>query len=146
MKVKYYTLLLLACLVWSGAGVNILRIGLITYPGYITLVNVVLSCVVFGVFQRFVFGRLVNKHTGRILGYEGERKVFWHFFDGKAFAIMAVMMSGGIALRAWSLVPDRFIAVFYTGLGAALLLAGILFGVQYVQMRWRLTERQEDAA
>ncbi len=146
MKVKYYTLLLLACLVWSGAGVNILRIGLITYPGYITLVNVVLSCVVFGVFQRFVFGRLVNKHTGRILGYEEERKFFWHFFDGKSFAIMAVMMSGGIALRAWSLVPDRFIAVFYTGLGAALLLAGILFGVQYVQMRWRIKERQEDGA
>lgn len=146
MKVKYYTLLLLACLVWSGAGVNILRIGLITYPGYITLVNVVLSCVVFGVFQRFVFGRLVNKHTGRILGYEEERKFFWHFFDGKSFAIMAVMMSGGIALRAWSLVPDRFIAVFYTGLGAALLLAGILFGVQYVQTRWSIKERREEQA
>ena len=31
MKVKRNTLLLLACLVWSAAGINILRIGLITY-------------------------------------------------------------------------------------------------------------------
>ena len=131
IKVKYSTLLLLAFLVWRGAVVNILRIGRITYPGYITLVNVVLSCVVFGVCQRFVFGRLVNKHTGRILGYEEERKFFWHFFDGKSFAIMAVMMSGGIGLRVSGLAPERFIAVFYTGLGAALLLAGLLFGRNY---------------
>ena len=32
MKVKRNTLLLLACLVWSAAGFNILRIGLIAYP------------------------------------------------------------------------------------------------------------------
>ena len=41
---------------------------------------------------------------------------------------MAVMMTGGIGLRLSGLVPERFIAVFYTGLGAALLLAGLLFG------------------
>ena len=38
---------------------------------------------------------------------------------------MAVMMSGGIGLRVSGLAPERFIAVFYTGLGAALLLAGL---------------------
>ena len=53
---------------------------------------------------------------------------FLKFFDGKAFVIMAVMMSGGIGLRVSGLVPERFIAVFYTGLGASLLLAGLLFG------------------
>ncbi|GEM_PF-1950884 len=34
MKVKRNTLLLLACLVWSAAGFNILRIGLSAYPAY----------------------------------------------------------------------------------------------------------------
>ena len=43
----------------------------------------------------------------------------------------AVMMTGGIGLRASGLAPERFIAVFYTGLGAALLLAGLLFGRNY---------------
>ena len=43
---------------------------------------------------------------------------------------MAVMMSGGIWLRSSGLAPDRFIAVFYTGLGASLLTAGIRFGYQ----------------
>ncbi len=42
--------------------------------------------------------------------------------------IMAVMMTGGIYLRVSGVAPERFIAVFYTGLGASLSLAGILFG------------------
>lgn len=131
MKVKRNTLLLLACLVWSIAGVNILRIGLEAYPAYLTLWNTLLSLLVFAVFQLSVFGRLVKKHTVRIGGYQEERLFFLNFFDGKSFAIMAVMMAGGIGLRASGLAPEQFIAVFYTGLGASLLLAGLRFGGSY---------------
>lgn len=128
MKVKRNTLLLLACLVWSAAGFNILRIGLMAYPAYLTAVNYLLSVLVFAVFQWFIFGKLVKKHTARITSYLEERHFFLKFFDGKAFVIMAVMMTGGIGLRVSGLAPERFIAVFYTGLGGALLLAGLLFG------------------
>lgn len=131
MKVRKNTLLLLACLVWGAAGFNILRIGLLAYPAHVTAVNLLLSAVVFGLFQRFVFGKLVKKHTGRIAGMEEKPQFFLKFFDGKAFAVMAVMMAGGIGLRASGLAPERFIAVFYSGLGAALLLAGCLFGRNY---------------
>lgn len=131
MKVKRNTLLLLACLVWSAAGFNILRIGLIAYPAYLTVLNYLLSVLVFVVFQIFIFGKLVKKHTARISAYQEERQFFLKFFDGKAFVIMAVMMTGGIGLRASGLAPERFIAVFYTGLGASLLLAGLLFGRNY---------------
>lgn len=125
MKVQKNTLLLLACLVWGAAGFNILADwpdGL--SPAYVTVVNLLLSAVVFGLFQRFVFGKLVKKHTGRIAAMEEKPQFFLKFFDGKAFAIMAVMMTVGIGLRASGLAPERFIAVFYSGLGASLLLAG----------------------
>jgi hypothetical protein len=128
MKVKRNTLLLLACLVWGAAGFNILRIGLAAYPAYRSALNFLLSILVFSVFQIFIFGRLVKKHSARIGAYLEERHFFWKFFDGKSFAIMAVMMTGGIGLRSSGLAPERFIAVFYTGLGASLLLAGLLFG------------------
>lgn len=131
MKVKRRTLLLLACLVWSAAGFNIFRIGISVYAAYLTAVNLLLSAVVFGVFQKFVFGKLVGKHTARIHGYQEERQFFLKFFDGKSFAIMAVMMTGGIWLRSSGIAPEIFIAVFYSGLGASLLLAGILFGRNY---------------
>ena len=133
MKVKKKTLLFIACAVWSVAGFNILRIGLLSYSPYISVINILLSLAVFTVFQYFIFGRLVKKHTARIQNYEEERQFFMKFFDIKSFIIMAVMMSGGIYLRASSLAPERFIAVFYTGLGSSLLLAGILFGKNFLQ-------------
>lgn len=131
MTVQRNTLLLIACVVWSAAGFNILRIGLAAYPAHLTVVNVLLSAAVFGAFQLFVFGRLVRKHTDRISSYLEERQFFLKFFDTKAFLIMAVMMTGGIALRASGVAPELFIAVFYTGLGASLLLAGLLFGCNF---------------
>lgn len=70
----------------------------------------------------------VKKHTRRIQNYQETYRPVWHFFDLKAYLIMAVMMGGGIWLRYSGLAPDIFIAVFYTGLGCALALAGILFG------------------
>ena len=133
MKVKRNTLLLIACLVWSAAGFNILRIGLVEYRHRVLPVNLVLSAAVFIVFQKFIFGRLVKKHTLRIRNYTEERQFFLKFFDVKSFIIMACMMTGGITIRVLELVPDRFIAVFYTGLGASLLLAGILFGRNFIR-------------
>ena len=128
MKVKRNTLLLLACLVWSAAGFNILRIGLMAYPAYRTVGNYLLSALVFAAFQVFIFGKLVKKHTARISAYREEHHFFLKFFDGRSFAIMAFMMTGGIALRSSGLAPEQFIAFFYTGLGASLLLAELLFG------------------
>ncbi len=125
--VKKETLLLLAGLVGGAAGFNILRIGLLASPGHVTLWNLALSALVFGLFQGMVFGRLVQRHTARIRGYGTERKWFWQFFDGKSFLIMVFMMAFGIGLRASGLAPEGFIAVFYTGLGASLLTAGLRF-------------------
>ena len=112
MKVRRNTLLLIAALVWSAAGFNILRIGLLACPPYRTIVNYLLSAVVFTVFQIFIFGRLVNKHTARISAYEEELHLFLKFFDVKSFIIMAVMM---------------------TGLGASPLLAGLLFACSFAK-------------
>ena len=66
------------------------------------------------------------------------------FFDIKSFIIMAVMMSGGIYLRASSLAPERFIAVFYTGLGSSLLLAGILLVKIFYNIKQNKTYESED--
>lgn len=60
MRVKRNTLLLLACLVWGAAGFNILRIGAAAYPGRLSAMNILLSALVFTVFQLFIFGRLVK--------------------------------------------------------------------------------------
>lgn len=45
--------------------------------------------------------------------------------------IMIFMMTMGISIRSFHLLPDIFIAVFYSGLGFALFMAGIKFFKNY---------------
>ena len=54
MKVRRNTLLLLACIVWSAAGFNVLRIGLTAYPAYSEILNYLLFALAMagGVFYR----------------------------------------------------------------------------------------------
>ena len=80
MKVKPNTLLLMACLVWAAAVANILRIGVLAYPGHATVGNLFLSGAVFVLFQKFVFGKLVVKHAKRIGDYGAEPQFFLKFF------------------------------------------------------------------
>ncbi len=67
MKVRKRTLLLIACFVWGIAGLNILKIGVEAYPAYLSVFHLFLSLLVFYVFQFFIFGRLVAKHTALLL-------------------------------------------------------------------------------
>ena len=132
MKIKKRNLLLLAAIVWMIAGFNILRIGIETYVAYKSVLNFILSLLVFLFFWFMIFYKLTVKHTDRIQNYQEERQFFLNFFDLKSFLIMAFMITFGITIRTFHLLPDRFIAVFYTGLGAALFLAGITFGRNYI--------------
>lgn len=130
-NVKKRTLLLIAGIVWLMAGFNVARLGVLSYAviekrWYLY----VLSAVVFVLFGRMFF-KMSKKHTKRIIGYE-EYRPFWHFFDVKAYLMMACMMSGGIGFRAAGIFPDIFVAFFYSGLGCALALAGVLFVKNYL--------------
>ena len=134
LSVSRRTLLLIACAVWFVAGFNIVRLGVLAYANVrVNLVYALLSVAVGVTFWKMVFSRLVLKHTTRIRGYEEDRHFFLKFFDVPSFVIMACMMTGGIAIRSLHLAPEPFIAVFYTGLGCALALAGLLFGRNWLR-------------
>ena len=122
-------LMLIAGLVWCAAGAMVCFIGLPLEFGLAPahLVLVPLAVVIFLAFYVFVFSRLVRKHTGRIRAREEERLPFWHFFNASSWAVMAVMMGGGMALRLSHVMPDWMIAFFYSGLGVALFLCGVRF-------------------
>lgn len=135
LSVHKHTLILIAGIVWAIAGFNIFRIGLVAYQGNFIWWRALLSTAVYAVFQIFIFGKMVRKHTDRILQYEEERQNFFRFFDTRSYLIMAFMMTLGIGLRVSGAVPNGFIAYFYTGLGASLLTAGVLFLIRYFRVR-----------
>jgi hypothetical protein len=122
-------LMLIAGLVWCAAGAMVSLIGLPLELGLAPshLILVPLAVGIFFAFYFFVFTRLVRKHTGRIRARAEDRLPFWHFFNASSWAVMAVMMGGGMALRLSHLWPDWMIAFFYSGLGVALFLCGVRF-------------------
>ena len=85
LKVSKTALLFIAGIVWLAAGVNIARLG---------------------IFHIKVFSKMVGKHANRIAGYVEDKIAFWRFFDASGYIMMAIMMTGGISLRAFGLVPN----------------------------------------
>ena len=47
LKINKKHLLLLAGIIWAIAGFNILRIGILSYRGNVTLLNLFLSCLLY---------------------------------------------------------------------------------------------------
>lgn len=135
MKKWYFVnkkaLLMIAGIVWMLAGFNVARLGvlsytLITFRVYFPLLSVA-AFLLFGT----MFYKMSRKHIKRIAAYEESHRPFWNFFDLKSYIIMAVMMSVGIGFRNLGIFPDVFVAFFYTGLGCALFLAGVLFAIAF---------------
>ena len=122
-------LMLIAGVVWCAAGAMVCLVGLPLEfrlaPEHLILLPFAVA--IFLAFYLFVFSRLVRKHTGRIRARAEDRLPFWHFFNASSWAVMAVMMGGGMALRLSHLVPDWVIAFFYSGLGVALFVCGVRF-------------------
>ena len=122
-------LILIAGLVWCVAGAMVCVIGLPLELGLAPshLILFPLAAAIFIALYFFVFSRLVRKHTGRIRARPEDRLPFWHFFNASSWAVMVVMMGGGLTLRLSHLMPDWMIAFFYSGLGVALFLCGVSF-------------------
>ncbi|MVM55761.1 hypothetical protein B5F44_11085 [Gordonibacter urolithinfaciens] len=134
LKISTDKLMLVAGIVWAIAGANIANIGLTAYQhdwGWVIWALLVGSAVIFVLFHSRIFQKMVGKHAKRIGGYEEAKTNILKFFDKKGYIMMAIMMGGGIGLRMSGLVPDWFIAFFYTGLGIALTVAGLTFLLRY---------------
>lgn len=133
-------LLITAGVVWLIAGGNILRIGIVTWmnDSQDWMFKIGEATVVFLLFFILVFKRLYYKHTRRIEQKKEDRNCPFSFFDVKSWIIMIFMISLGIIVRSFHLLPESFISVFYTGLSVALILTGMLF-IRY----WWLKRKKE---
>lgn len=142
LEMKYgvnrQTLLLIAGLVWIIAGANILRIGIVTWisTSEFWLFKVGEATGVFLLFFNFVFKKLFYKHTKRI-EQKNDKSCPFSFFDTKGWIIMTSMITLGVVVRKFHLLPNAFISVFYSGLSTALIITGFLFLREWRRRRKR---------
>lgn len=130
-KIKKLNLLLVASLVWFIAGINVINIGLKILAYKIEVLNIFLSSIVFILFFKFIFSKMVVKHTYRIMSYKSNKVEIYKFFDKKSYFIMIFMISFGIALRKLNVIQHQYLGSIYLGIGFALLSAAINFLFKY---------------
>ena len=140
MRMKKNNLIVVAGVVWLVAGANVAVLGARAATGMSGIALAVAVALVVGAVATFLafhtmFSRLVVKNSRRIRSLKGARHNPLRFFDARSYAIMAVMMSLGIGMRAAGIFPDWFVAFFYTGLGLALALAGASYIIRGVRGR-----------
>lgn len=131
-------LMIIGGVVWAVAGANILRIGVgcwqtVELSGWLKALGAV---AVFAAFYCGVFSKMYSKHHRRI-AEKTERNCPLSFLDVRGWVIMAFMIALGITIRRYGLMPQWFIAMFYTGLSSAL----ILTGLRFLAKGWRINRQ-----
>ena len=93
-----------------------------------------ISIPIYFLFHHFVFRKIIIKHTRRIVSKPENSYCMFSFFNWQSYLIMAFMITLGISVRKYMLLPKEIIAEFYFGLGLALFSAAIY--LLYYAMRY----------
>lgn len=121
-------LLIMSGLLWSIAGFNVLR------KGVLSLAQdhrwwVLLLAVGIGAGFLIMFDGVVKKYSRRIFSLPGERHAAYLFMSRKGYLLIGLMMMLGISMSHIPGMPPAFFASFYTGLGTGLTYGAIRFFV-----------------
>ena len=121
-------LLTFAALLWGIPGVIISFKGISAYTQisaselwYLLIITALVLCGFY-----FMFRKIVNKYSERILSLKGKINLL-HTFPVKGWVLLVFMMSLGILLKNISNIPLEFIASFYSGLGPMLVVSAVRF-------------------
>jgi hypothetical protein len=131
LKVRPKMLLVAAAVVWLGAGASVASVGVTASPSPWTPSMAGGFALVYVLFLT-MFLMISRKHIRRIRGYTEELINLFKFFDAPSYIILAVMVVFGAAIRLSELVPGTIIALFYSGLGLALITAAVFYAVTYI--------------
>lgn len=145
IKANKRTLFILGGALWSFAGGRILTLGYrdLFKNAKNPIGFLIISSIVFFVFYKFVFSKMVDKHKKRIINSDLVKHCIFSFFDLKGYLIMAFMITGGISLKNSGIVNPIYLGSFYLGLGFALFISGILFlvsGVNFKKVKLQYTK------
>ena len=128
------SLLVIAGLMWSGVGIMLCRLAyvwLTASPSLLMLLLAVLGVMLAVLMSIFIFSGMAHKNISRIRAYNKKACVF-AFQAWKSYFMIIFMVTLGITLRS-SPLPKPYLAVVYTTIGGALLLASFNYYASFFQ-------------
>ncbi len=127
MSVSRQSLFVLALSLWLFGAYKVLAIGLEAWISENSILKYPWLLFALLFFMGFVFPKVVQTNSQFVLALEGKRFPWYKCQKPTSWFVMAFMISLGLTLRHFNMVPNSFIAGFYTGLGLSLALVSLFF-------------------
>lgn len=130
-----WALIFLGASLWGFAAFRILKLGI----GFIEAhalhhwLNYFIGVVGFVPFFYFVFRKVSRKYLNRIKQLQQQRPCIFAFFNLRGYLIMSGMISMGILMGRWKVVPELYKGTFFISLGLSLLASSIFYCIEGVQ-------------
>ena len=129
-------LLFIAAFVWTFAGGMLLTRGIFMMgiDNDFLLTRIGLSLVGGALFYVILFSRISKKHVLRIIHLTNDRPCIFSFFNLRSYMMMIFMISFGIFLRKYGIVPPFYLSTLYVTMGIPLFVSSLRFyysGINY---------------
>lgn len=121
-------LLFIGAVVWTYAGVMLLRkgLGMMDIDKEHYLLRLIGSIIGGALFYGVLFTRISKKYVNRILHLEDDPGIF-SFFNRKGYIMMAGMISLGVFLRTSGIVDPFYLSILYVTMGIPLFISSFRF-------------------
>jgi len=122
-------LVILAASLWGFASYRILKLSFIKIDENArnAWINYSIGVLGFMPFYWFVFRKVSKRYVLRIINMKEEKPCLFAFFDIRGYILMTFMITMGILISHWSLIPDLYKGTFFVSLGLSLLASAIYY-------------------
>ena len=130
-------LIALGAALWGFAAYRILKMGFIFVERHALhhFVNYLIGIAGFVPFFLLVFRKVSVRYITRIKNLPQRRPCVFSFFDLRGYIMMSFMITLGILVSHWQLIPELYKGTFFISLGLSLLASSTFYiteGVQFV--------------
>jgi len=130
-------LIALGAALWGFAAFRILKMGFIFIEKHALyhLLNYFIGIAGFIPFFMLVFRKVSLRYINRIKNLPQNRPCMFAFFDLRGYILMSFMITMGIMISHWKVIPELYKGTFFISLGLSLLASSVFYiieGVQFV--------------
>jgi hypothetical protein len=131
-------LIILGASIWAFAAYRILKLGIIMIEHHALhhWLNYLIGLAGFFPFFLLVFRKVSKRYVQRIIHHKSEKPCVFGFFDLRGYILMSFMITMGIMVSRWDLIPDIYKGTFFISLGLSLLASAVFYiieGIKFVK-------------
>ncbi|MGD9898407.1 MAG: hypothetical protein AB7T22_04680 [Calditrichaceae bacterium] len=121
---------------WSGVGILLSSFAgrwLFAYSRFEIAESIFIGSILGMLIAFLGFKRVARKNIKRILNLR-EKTCPFAFQERKSYLLILFMMSLGIYLRQYSLIPKLYLSMMYIGIGSALFISSFYYYFSFVRL------------